>query len=145
MDMLPGETLNDFRTRVYNAAFDALFRNTFSTVNEQTEEGVRARIDRGKFKYAIKLMKEWYDRKPEDVDVLRRLKAYYLERRTEVRALKAEYARTYRKSKRAERIAEDVRACVVCRASLAGKRAGAETCSTKCRVKLHRNRLKRPD
>jgi len=84
-------------------------------------------------------MKEWFERKPEDVETLRRLKSYLLEKRTDIRAVKAGYARTYRKNKRAERAASDIRVCVVGEKSLAGKRAGAVTCSTKCRVKRFRS------
>ena len=70
--------------------------------------------------------------------MLRRLKAELIERRREVRAIKAGYARTYRRNKRDKRVAADVRACVVCQTPLAGKRAGAATCSTRCRVALCR-------
>ena len=111
----------------------------FSTVDRQNEASVRRYIDKGDLRYAVKLMKEWFERKPEDVEVLRRLKAYLIEKRVEVRAVKAGYARTYRKNKRSKRAASDIRVCVVCEKSLAGKRAGALMCSTKCRVKMFRS------
>lgn len=108
-------------------------------LEEQTEEGVRKRIDRGSFKHAVDLMKDWFRRKPEDVETLRRLKAYLIEKRTERRAVTAGYARTYRKNKRTKREAADTRVCVVCGATMKHKRAGAETCSAKCRVKKCRS------
>src|SRR6516164_8888738 len=133
IEPLPGETYNTFKDRAFIAAMNDVFGRLF--VEAQTEEGVRSRIDRGDFKYAIKLMKAWFERKPEDVETLRSLKAYLREKRVEARAIKAGYARTYRKNKRAKRATEDVRVCAGCGTSLAGKRAGAVTCSTKCRVK----------
>ena len=134
LKLMPGKSMDAFWGRAMNAVFADAF------VDEQTEEGVRRRIDRGDFRYAVRLMREWFERKPEDVEVLRGLKAHLLQRRVEVRAIKAGYARTYRRKKRERRVADDVRACVVCSASMAGKRGGAQTCSTKCRVKLHRKR-----
>jgi hypothetical protein len=132
---IPGESFDAFRNRVHAA----MFADIFSTVDRQNEASVRRYIDKGDLRYAVKLMKEWFERKPEDVEVLRRLKAYLIEKRVEVRAVKAGYARTYRKNKRAKRAASDIRVCVVCEKSLAGKRAGALTCSTKCRVKMFRS------
>ena len=114
-------------------------------VEEQTEECVRKRIDRNDFAYAIRLLKDWFRRKPDDVETLRGLKAYLLEKRTAYRAENARYARTYRANRRAAREASDVRACVVCGAPLKGKRAGATTCSTKCRVAKSRGCLSSGD
>jgi hypothetical protein len=131
---MPGESVDAFWVRALNAVFADAF------VEEQTEAGVRKRIARGDFRYAVRLMKAWFERKPEDIEVLRSLKAYLIERRAEVRATRAGYARTYRRKKRERRAAEDVRACVVCGASLAGRRGDAETCSVKCRVTLHRKK-----
>ena len=125
----PGESYDAFMNRAWIAVFDDLF------VSQQNEEHVRSRIKGGDFSYAIRLMKDWFRRRPEDIEVLRSLKAYLLQRRDELRSIKAGYARTYRKNRRAKRAAADVRVCVVCGASMAHKRAGAETCSTKCRVK----------
>ena len=134
---MPGESREAF----LNRGFQAIFADIF--VSQQNEEHVRSRIRRGDFSYAIRLMKDWFRRKPEDVEILRSLKAYLIERRTELRAVKAGYARTLRKNKRAKRTASDTRVCVVCKASMAGKSARAETCSLKCRVQKHRNLARR--
>ena len=119
--------------RAMKAAFADLF------VDQQNEEHVRSRIKRGDFSYAIRLMKDWFRRKPKDIEVLRGLKAYLIQRRAELRLAKAAYARTLRKNRRAKRAASDTRVCVVCGKSIAHKRAGAETCSPKCRVKKCRD------
>ena len=132
VQIMPGESVDAFWGRALNAVFADAF------VEEQTEAGVRKRIERGDFKYAVRLMKDWHQRKPEDIETLRSLKAYLVERRNELRAVRAGYARTYRRKKRAERAETDNRVCAGCGASLAGKRAGALTCSTKCRVKVFR-------
>ena len=129
---LPGESPDAIMARCMNAFFADLF------VDQQNEEHVRSRIRRGDFSYAISLMKDWFRRKPEDVEILRGLKAYLIQRRAELRAVKAGYARTLRKNRRAKRAAADTRVCAVCGKSMAGKRAKAETCSTKCRVKKFR-------
>lgn len=133
---MPGESFNAFKDRAFIAAMNDVFGQIF--LENQTEEGVRKQIKRGDFKEAVKLMKAWFERKPEDVETLRMLKAELIARRTEVRAIKAGYARTLRRNRRAKRAAADVRACLACGAPMAGKRAGALTCSTKCRVKVFR-------
>jgi hypothetical protein len=74
IEPLPGETYNAFKDRAFIAAMNEVSARLF--LENQTEEGVRRRIDRGDFKYAIKLMKAWFERKPEDVETLRTLKAY---------------------------------------------------------------------
>ena len=81
----------------------------------QTVEGVRRNIKRANFKHVIELMKD-------------------------VRAIRAGYARTYRGNLRAKRTAADVRACEACGRPLTGKRQGAKTCSTRCRVAVSRKR-----
>jgi len=101
---IPGESFDAFRNRVHAA----MFADIFSTVDRQNEASVRRYIDKGDLRYAVKLMKEWLERKLEDVEVLRTLKAYLIEKRVEVRAVKAGYARTYCKNKRAKRAASDI-------------------------------------
>jgi hypothetical protein len=128
--------MNPFHDEAFMKAINDAFARHF--VEEQTEEGVMKRLDRGDWRYAIKLMKAWFKRKPEDVETLKRLKVRALEVRDRVRATNAGYARTHRQNKRNKRVAADVRTCAVCQAPLAGKRAGAVTCSTRCRVALCR-------
>lgn len=119
-------------------AFTAAINSIF--LSQQNEEHVRGRIKRGDFRYAVKLMRAWFFRKQEDIEVLRSLKAYLLQRRVEVRAVKAGYARTFRKNRRAKRAASDMRVCAVCGQPMKHKRAKAAVCSPKCRVQKHRNR-----
>lgn len=126
--LIQGETLQQLMLRGMNHLFARSF------FDDQNEAGVRRRIERGDFKYAVKLMKAWFGRKPEDVEILRQLKAEMIEARTKQRDIKALYARRGRAKKRAARAAEDTRLCPVCRTPLAGKRAGATTCGAKCRM-----------
>lgn len=126
--------------RMWMTALVDIFEKKFE--EDQTVEGVRSRLKHGDTKYALKLMLAWFERRPQDVEILKMLKVELLAKRKEVRALRAKYARTHRKNKRERRTASDTRICEGpgCGASLAGKRAGANTCSTRCRVAVHRQR-----
>ena len=129
--------MNPFHDDAFLKALNEVSGRLF--LKSQTEAGVMKRLKHGNWRSAIKIMKAWYERKPEDVETLKLLKVKVLEVRDKVRATNAGYARTYRQNKRAERVATDARLCVVCQAPLAGKRAGAVTCSTRCRVALCRS------
>jgi hypothetical protein len=110
----------------------------------QNEESIRRSIYIGHYEYAMQLMKAWYKREPESIEALRRLKAYMIERRAERRVVFARYARNWRAKKRAQRISSDLRTCAVCSGSMAGKRAEAVTCSTKCRMARSRAAARLP-
>ena len=133
----PAEKRMSIADQAFVDGMNKVFAKLFE--EEQTIEGVRKRLARKDIPYALKLMKAWFERRPEDVETLKMLKTELLAKREEVRALRARYARTWRGNKRAKRVAADIRTCEVCGSPLAGKRRGAKTCSTRCRVAMSRN------
>jgi hypothetical protein len=133
--MLPDETVNQYMVRGMQHFFGRSF------LEDQNEEAVRRRIGRGDFRYAVKLMKAWYRRAPEEVDVLRILKAELLQERARRRIILAGYARTYRRNRRAKRMAADTRSCQMCGGSMSHTRAKAQVCSPKCRVRKCRGKI----
>ena len=95
--------MNPFHDDAFLKALNEVSGRLF--LKSQTEAGVMKRLKHGNWRSAIKIMKAWYERKPEDVETLKLLKVKVLEVRDKVRATNP-WCGLYRQNKRAERVAD---------------------------------------
>ena len=129
---IPGESLQELMMRGMGWFFGR------SSLEHQNEDDLRRHIKRGNFSHAIKLLKAWHARAPEEIDILRQLKAELQAARTALRAKRAEACRRTRKNRRARAMAADTRTCPVCQGPMKGHRVDAVVCSTRCRMRKSR-------